>query len=125
MPGGLSSAPGAWSGRPIFDWFFRHLVRETNIGTVEGKVSVVEELVPRLKKITNPVERDLYQKEIARVLGINERALVRKIGGAVVATGEFSASPREKKRSGTGAEDMLLAVAALPSDFQLLVGRRK
>lgn len=96
--------------RPIFDWFFRHLVRETNTGTVEGKVSVVEELVPRLKKITNPVERDLYQKEIARVLGINERALVRKIGGAVVATGEFSASPREKKRSGTGAEDMLLAL---------------
>ncbi len=96
--------------RPIFEWFFRHVVRETNVGTVEGKVSVVEELAPRLKKIGNPVERDLYQKEIARVLGINERALARKIGGAAVAAGEFSPPPRGKKRSGTGTEDMLLAL---------------
>jgi DNA primase len=96
--------------RPIFEWFFRHVVRETNVGTVEGKVSVVEELAPRLKKIGNPVERDLYQKEIARVLGINERALARKIGGAAVAAGEFAPSQRGTKKSGTGTEDMLLAL---------------
>jgi DNA primase len=96
--------------RPIFEWFFRHVVRETNVGTIDGKVSVVEELAPRLKKIANPVERDLYQKEIARVLGINERALVRKIGGAAVAAGEFLPPPRGKKKSGTGTEDMLLAL---------------
>ncbi|RPJ08553.1 MAG: toprim domain-containing protein, partial [Deltaproteobacteria bacterium] len=95
--------------RPIFEWFFRQLVQETNVGTVEGKVSVVEELAPRLKKLSNPVERDLYLKEIARLLGINERVLSKKVGGAAVAVAEYSPS-REKKKSGTSTEDMLLAL---------------
>ncbi len=95
--------------RPIFDWFFRHVVRETDTGTVEGKVQVVEELTPYLKRIENPVERDLYLKEISRVLGVNERTLARKIGGGAVAAAEF-APPRERKRSGTTTEDMLLAL---------------
>ena len=95
--------------RPIFEWFFRYTVRAAGTGTVEGKVQVVEELAPHLKKITNPVERDLYVREIARVLGVNERALMRKVGGAAVAAAEFSRH-RESKRSGTTTEDMLLAL---------------
>ena len=95
--------------RPIFEWFFRYTIRESAAGTVEGKVQVVETLAPHLKKIDNPVERDLYVREIARVLGINERALVRKIGGAAVGAAEFSRQ-REQKRSGTTIEDMLLAL---------------
>ncbi|HEY6872159.1 MAG TPA: DNA primase [Geobacteraceae bacterium] len=95
--------------RPIFDWFFRHLVQETDTGTVEGKVRVVDELAPHLRKIGNPVERDLYLREIGRVLGVNERALARKVGGGAVAATEF-APPRERKKSGTTTEDMLLAL---------------
>lgn len=95
--------------RPIFEWFFRHLVHETDTGSVEGKVKVVEELTPYLKKITNPVERDLYLREISRLLGVNERALAKKAGGVAVAAAEFSPK-QEKKRSGTGTEDMLLAL---------------
>lgn len=107
--GGGAFADRLTRARPIFEWFFRQLVQQTNTGTVEGKVKVVEELAPRLKKIANPVERDLYLKEIARVLGVNERALARKIGGVAVAAAEFS--PRqENKRSGTSTEDMLLAL---------------
>lgn len=95
--------------RPIFEWFIRHTVQETNDGTVEGKIRVVEELAPRLKKIANPVELDLYLKEIARVLGVNERALARKIGGAAVTTAEY-VPKRPAKKSGTCTEDMLLAL---------------
>lgn len=95
--------------RPIFEWFYRHLVQGADTGTVEGKVKVVDELAPRLKKIDNPVERDLYIREIARVLGINERALARKIGGGSVPAAEFSRK-RESSRSGTSTEDMLLAL---------------
>ena len=95
--------------RPIFDWFFRDLLREMDVGTVDGKVRVVEELVPRLKKIVNPVERDLYVKEISRILGLNERALLKKIGGAPVPSGDLSPQ-REREKSRTSTEDMLLAL---------------
>jgi DNA primase len=95
--------------RPIFEWFYRHLVQGADTGNVEGKVKVVDELAPQLKKIDNPVERDLYIREIARLLGINERALVRKIGGSTVPAAEFSRQ-RESTRSGTSTDDMLLAL---------------
>ena len=95
--------------RPIFEWFFRYTLQGADTGTVEGKVAVVEALAPHLKKIDNPVERDLYLREIARVLGVNERTLARKVGGAAVAAAEFSRQ-RERKRSGTITEDMLLAL---------------
>jgi DNA primase len=95
--------------RPIFEWFYRYTIRESATGTVEGKVRVVEELAPQLKKIGNPVERDLYIREISRVLGINEQALARKIGGAAVAATDFSRQ-RESRKGGTTTEDMLLAL---------------
>jgi len=49
----------------------------TDCGTVEGKVRVVDALTPRLEKLANPVERELYLKEIARVLGIDLQTLQR------------------------------------------------
>ena len=96
--------------RPIFDWFIRYLVGKSDTGTIDGKVRVVEELAPHVKKITDPVERGLYVREIARILGINERTLAKKIGGGSVTAAELSPR-REKKKSGTGTEDMLLALA--------------
>jgi DNA primase len=95
--------------RPIFDCFIRDLVGSHDTGSVEGKVKVVEVLAPYLKKIGNPVERDLYLREIARLLGINERTLAKKIGGATVTTAEF-VPQREKTRRRPDTEDMLLAL---------------
>jgi DNA primase len=95
--------------RPIFDFFFRDVIRSHDTGGVEGKVKVIEELAPHLRKIGNPVERDLYLREIARVLGVNERTLAKKIGGGSVSAAEFDPH-REKPRSATGTEDMLLAL---------------
>ena len=107
--GSAAFADRVTKARPMFEWFYRYVIQGASTGTVDGKVQVVEELAPRLKKIGNPVERDLYVREIARVLGINERALTRKIGGAAVAADEFSRQ-RATKKSGTTTEDMLLAL---------------
>lgn len=98
------------AARPIFDFYFRDCIRSHDTGSVEGKVAVVDELAPHLRKIGNPVERDLYLREIARVLGISERTLAKKVGGGAVAAAEFAPPRREKPRSGTGPEDMLLAL---------------
>jgi DNA primase len=95
--------------RPIFEYFFRDLLCVINTGTVEGKVKVVEELSPRLAKIVNPVELELYLKEISRVLGVDERSLSRKIGRAPVSAADFS-QPRERRQRGVDTEEMLLAL---------------
>jgi DNA primase len=97
------------AARPVFEYFFREVIRSHDTGSVAGKVSVVEELAPHLKKIGNPVERDLYLREIARVLGISERTLAKKVSGGAVTTADFTPQ-RAKVRSGSGTEDLLLAL---------------
>jgi len=107
--GNAAFAARVAKARPVFDFFISDLVGSHDTGSVEGKVKVVEELAPHLRKIGNLVERDLYLREIARVLGINERTLAKKIGGATVTTAEF-VPHREKTRRRADTEDMLLAL---------------
>jgi DNA primase len=95
--------------RPIFDYFIRDTISAQDIGSVEGKVKVVDDIAPQLKKIADPVERDLYIREVGRLIGVNERTLLKKVGGANVSTAEIV--PQEKKiRRGNDTEEMLLAL---------------
>ncbi|HEX5773396.1 MAG TPA: DNA primase [Geomobilimonas sp.] len=107
---GAESFAGRLKGaRSIFDFFFRDLVQRSDTGSVAGKVAVIDELTPFLAKIANPVERDLYVREIARVLGVEERALLRKLGrGPVTATDMVPV--RGQQRGSLGSEEMLLAL---------------
>jgi len=97
------------SARPIFEYYFRDLVQRSDTGTVAGKVAVIDELTPFLAKIANPVERDLYVREIARVLGVDERPLLRKLGRGAVTASDL-APGRVRQKSGMGSEEMLLAL---------------
>ena len=95
--------------RPIFDFFLHDLIRRFDCRTVEGKVKAIEELAPRLMKIANPIERDLYVKEIARLLGVDGRQLQNKIGRAPISAVDL-APPVERKRSGIAPEQMLVSL---------------
>lgn len=97
------------AARPIFEYFFRDLVQGTDTGSVAGKVAVIDRLMPFLAKITNPVERDLYVREIARVLGVEERALLRKLGKGPITAADM-VPLRRVQRGGLGSEEMLLAL---------------
>lgn len=95
--------------RPIFDYFIHELIETHDTGSVEGKVQVVDDIAPYLRKISNVVERDLYLREIARLLGVNERTLLKKIGGTTVTATDF-VPQQQKTRHKTNTEDMLLAL---------------
>ena len=97
--------------QPLFDYFFRDLCQQTDTGNVEGKVKVLEELAPRLLKMTNSFEQDLYVKEISRVLGVEERLLHGRIGRARTPLSQSELSPRKvKKNRRVDPEDMLLSL---------------
>jgi DNA primase len=101
------------NARPIFDFFFRDLLGQMDSGTIEGKVRIVEELAPRLAKIANPLERELYEKEISRTLGIEPAQLRRRTGrGPSVVPTPVPAARREAKKGASGTEEMLLALMA-------------
>jgi len=67
--------------KPAFEFFVRTLLSETPVDTVDSKVRIVDELIPRFRKIADPLERDLYEKEICRLLGITSYAFRKRLGG--------------------------------------------
>jgi len=95
--------------RPIFEFFFSDLLRQIDSSTVEGKVKIIEELAPRLMKIANPIERDLYLKEISRQLGVDVGQLRRKIGRAPISAADLTPTVARKK-SGIAPEEMLVSL---------------
>lgn len=61
--------------RPALDYYLRELVSKEDTGTVAGKKAVVDQFKPFLQKLTDPVERGLYLRELARLLSVEVRAL--------------------------------------------------
>ncbi len=95
--------------RPIFAYYIHDLLSSHDTGSVDGKVKVIDELAQHLKRIANPVERDLYLREIARLLGESERTLQKALGGARGAAAAVQPQQKRAQRR-TGTEDMLLAL---------------
>ena len=71
--------------RPVLDYYIRDLLAGTDTGSVAGKMAVVEQLAPLVQKIGNQMERELYLKEIARLLGMDPRSLFRQMQGGAAA----------------------------------------
>lgn len=67
--------------RPAFETYIRSLVEQQPSDSVDGKVRIIDELLPRFRKIADPIERDLYEKEICRLLGITVHAFRKRSGG--------------------------------------------
>ena len=107
--GGAAFAGRMAKACPIFEFFLHDLLHRFDGRTVEGKVQIIEQLTPRLMKIANPIERDLYLKEIARMLGVDLRQLQKKIGRVPLST-EDLAPPPVRKKSGVGPEEMLVSL---------------
>lgn len=98
--------------RSGLDYFFRQLVRDEGTATVEGKVKIVDELAPRLAKVGNDIERELYVREMSRVLGVDARSLVRRIGGSgsPVSPAAHRGAAQVRRQRGADPEEMLLSL---------------
>jgi DNA primase len=93
--------------QPIFEFFYRGLIGSLDLSGVEGKVAFVNEVAPRLQKIADPVERELYEKEICRKVGV-EPGMLRKKGGITIPP-PARPQPRQESKS-TGTEEVLLTL---------------
>jgi DNA primase len=69
------------SAKPAFEQFLHWLLGKTPADSVDQRVRLMDEIIPRFQRIKDPVERDLYQKEICRLLGIDLQAFRRRLVG--------------------------------------------
>lgn len=73
--------PEAWrrataEGRPIVEYMVDLYAERHDPRTVEGRKRLVAAVVPVLRRVTNPVERDAYLQLLARRSGVEERVLL-------------------------------------------------
>lgn len=69
------------SARPAFEQFLHWLLAKTPADSVDHRVRLLDEIIPRFQRIKDPVERDLYQKEVCRLLGVDLQAFRRRLAG--------------------------------------------
>jgi len=96
--------------RPAFEYFVRALLTETSPDSVDNKVRIIDDIVPRFRKIADSVERDLYEKEICRLLGITVHAFRKRMGGDRISPHDAPVPQQSLTQKGNNVQDTLLAL---------------
>lgn len=96
--------------RPAFEYFVRSLLAETPPDSVDSKVRIIDDIVPRFRKIADSVERDLYEKEICRLLGITVHAFRKRMGGSKLSHQDAPTNQNKTIQPGDNVQDTLLAL---------------
>jgi DNA primase len=96
--------------RPAFEYFVRSLLAETPPDSVDSKVRIIDDIVPRFRKIADSVERDLYEKEICRLLGITVHAFRKRMGGGKLSHQEAAVNQSKTIQPVDNVQDILLAL---------------
>ncbi len=64
---------------PVVDFYLRVLAEGVDLDDTKAKARVVDELLPVLRAVTNPVEREDYVQKVARSLRVDERAVLVRL----------------------------------------------
>lgn len=96
---------------PVFEFFIRSLLAQTPPRNVDSKVRVIDDLLPNFKKIADPAERDLYEKEICRLLDISPHAFRKRLGGMTLVESDSSRGGQSYTGSrGDAVQETLLSL---------------
>lgn len=96
--------------KPAFEYFIRYVLARTPADNVDSKVRIIDELIPRFRKIADPLERDLYEKEICRLLGITSHAFRKRLGGMAVDRHDLTGGSQAPVSMVDSHQEMLLAL---------------
>lgn len=96
--------------RPAFEFFVRSLLLQTSPDSVDNKVRIIDELAPRFRKIADPLERDLYEKEICRLLGISVQAFRKRLGGMTLGPRDLHVAQNTGAFRGDSLQETLLGL---------------
>ncbi|HXF68368.1 MAG TPA: DNA primase [Thermoflexus sp.] len=121
------------SARPVIAFLLDYLAGQHRLEDPKGKAGFVREVVPILAAIPDPVERDVYIQQAARMARLNERVLLEQVtsyrmsgqerrprkGSAALlpSSGQKPMEGSEAIGSGMEAEATLLAMLSLGPDL--------
>jgi len=121
----LRETPELWpeimqEALPVVDFYLQVVSAQYDLTTAKGKSALVREVMPLLGEIKDRIERHHYVGQLARLVKIDERALLMELeGGPRPATPQRRAAPKvqpaaeaplDKPRHVFGLEEYSLAI---------------
>ncbi|NTV55066.1 MAG: DNA primase [Candidatus Moranbacteria bacterium] len=85
---------------PAAKYFLDRAVSANDVRIPDGKRSVAEGYAPLLAAMTNRIDRDFWQRELADAIGVEERSLLATLRAAEVAPRESAPEIPKTKSSG-------------------------
>ncbi len=93
MPGGLDpdevirNDPAGWprlveNALPVVEYVIQTLAAGHDLNDPKGKAAFSRQVVPVIRDVADPVERVHYAQRLARMLRVDERAVLEQFGGA-------------------------------------------
>ena len=85
---------------PLMEYHIRHVMNHADMGSLEGRVKAMNELMPVLAGIKNSAELSAYSAKIAQLLGIDEgdiRAELRRSGRLIAKNAEPSSNAVKRR----------------------------
>ncbi|MFW6082960.1 MAG: DNA primase, partial [Chloroflexota bacterium] len=135
LPGGqdpddvIRTDPGRWvelldEAVPVVDFYLQLLMEDADLEDTKTKAGIVDQLLPVLEAVANPVEREDYAQKIARSLRIDERAVLSRVKGHREAGGRrYPRSDGNAVRERSDSEDRRPAEALERHCLSLLLSR--
>jgi DNA primase len=85
--------PHEWNERlgealPVVDFYLRVLLEELNPDDTRAKARLVDTLIPILRAVANPVEREDYVQKVARALRLDVRAVHARLAEVTLKTAQ-------------------------------------
>jgi DNA primase len=83
----IRSDPAAWQtlvdqAKPLVDFYFSVVARETDLTTAQGKGAAVAELAPLIAELDDEIEREHYVQQLSRLVQLDERTIAGRVQAA-------------------------------------------
>ncbi len=96
----------------LMEAFLSDVAARHDLGSVEGRLAAVAEVVPRLRAVTDPLARDLYLARTADLLEVSEAGLRERVARARAPGRAPAGQAGEAARPGGPADPVERAVVA-------------
>jgi DNA primase len=80
----IRTDPEAWrrsvaEAKPVIEYFIDRVAAEVGLTTVSGRREVTGRVLALLKRVGDPIERNLYLQRLAQMVGLEERVLTEAL----------------------------------------------
>jgi DNA primase len=90
---------------PVVDFYLHILIEGIDLEDTKAKARVVDKMLPVLKAVANPVEREDYVQKIARALRVGERAVLSRLRSKKAPVGRAGRRGRERRQDRENGRD--------------------